>query len=66
MCVYVERVTEVMETIKTTIQEDVTLFTWKCSQEISLWGFTLDEKDPDFYQNYRKALLAKGEAEKMP
>lgn len=33
-----------------------TLFTYKCSQELAHFGFTLDEQDDDFYKNFAKAL----------
>lgn len=37
---------------------DVELFTWKSLQELELWGFTLDEQDPQYYDNLKKLILA--------
>lgn len=36
---------------------DIELFTWKCYQELSLWGFVLDEQHDDFYENLKTLLL---------
>lgn len=36
---------------------DVELYTWKCSHELSRFGFYLDEKEPDFRDKLKKAVL---------
>lgn len=38
---------------------DIELFTYKCNQELELWGFFLDEKDPKYYENLRKLITRK-------
>lgn len=38
-------------------KSDVELFTYKCMKEIELFGYVLDERDPDFYEKFKKALL---------
>jgi len=36
---------------------DVELYTWKCSHELKRFGFYLDEKEPDFKEKLKKAVL---------
>lgn len=36
---------------------EVELFTWKSFHELNRFGFYLDEKEPDFYEKYKKAIL---------
>ena len=35
------------------------LFTWKCMQESEVLGFYLDENEPEFRENLKKALIRK-------
>ena len=32
------------------------LFAWKTTLELSLWGFYLDERDPEYYDKLKKAI----------
>ena len=43
---------------------DLELFTWKSMQELELWGFTLDEQDPNYYENLKKLLSYRRETAK--
>lgn len=38
-------------------EKDIILFTWKSYQELSLFGFVLDEHDPQYYQNLRSVVI---------
>ncbi len=34
------------------------LYTWKCMQELEIWGFVLDEYDLEYYNNLKTIIKA--------
>jgi hypothetical protein len=36
---------------------DTELYTWKCMHELNRFGFYLDEKEPDFHDKLKRAVL---------